>query len=86
MFSLWVLIKLFNVCFEIKGTSPDRTKVWPDLFDKYKSEINPDDYLEGVQNAATVWKGKRYGIPYDGDVLIFHSPVVLSIEPKVEAP
>ena len=43
-----------------------------DLFDKYKSQINPDDYLEGVQNAATVWKGKRYGIPYDGDVLIFY--------------
>ena len=43
-----------------------------DLFDKYSSEIDPDDYLEGVQNAATVWKGKRYGIPYDGDVLIFY--------------
>ena len=41
-------------------------------FKQYENEINPSDYLEGVQNAATVWKGTRYGIPYDGDVLIFY--------------
>jgi multiple sugar transport system substrate-binding protein len=42
------------------------------FFEKYKDQINPDDYLKGVQNGATVWKGKNYGIPYDGDVLIFY--------------
>ena len=43
-----------------------------DYFTKYAADVKPDDYLQGVQNGASVWKGKRYGIPYDGDVLIFY--------------
>jgi multiple sugar transport system substrate-binding protein len=43
-----------------------------DFFAKHADQVKPDDYLQGVQNGATVWRGKRYGIPYDGDVLIFY--------------
>ena len=39
---------------------------------KYADLVQSDDYLKGVQNGATVWKGKQMGIPYDGDVLIFY--------------
>jgi len=42
-----------------------------------KAEIQPDDYLPNIYDAYTLYDGKRWGLPYDGDshVLFFNKEI-----------
>ena len=42
------------------------------LYEKYASEINIDDFIEGAQVGFDKYQGSWYAIPYDGDVNIFY--------------
>jgi multiple sugar transport system substrate-binding protein len=42
-----------------------------------KAEIQPDDFLQRVYDTYTLYKGRRYGLPYDGDShLLFYNKEV----------
>lgn len=43
-----------------------------DLYQKYGSEINTSDYIEGAQVGFDKYQGSWYAVPYDGDVNIFY--------------
>ena len=51
-------------------------------YEKYASEINTDDYIQGAQVGFDKYQGKWYAIPYDGDVNIFYYRKDLLEDPK----
>ena len=43
-----------------------------------KDQIQPDDYIPLIYDAYTLYDGKRYGLPYDGDShLLFYNKEIL---------
>ncbi|MCX5514950.1 ABC transporter substrate-binding protein [Kaistia algarum] len=43
-----------------------------------KAEIQPDDYIPLIYDTYTLYDGKRYGLPYDGDShLLFYNKEIL---------
>ena len=48
------------------------------LIERDKAEIKPDDYIPLIYDAYTLYDGKRYGLPYDGDShLLFYNKEIL---------
>ncbi|WP_240705129.1 ABC transporter substrate-binding protein [Pacificoceanicola onchidii] len=38
-----------------------------DLIERDKAEIQPDDYIQNVYNPYSLYNGRRFGLPFDGD-------------------
>ncbi|HXW30783.1 MAG TPA: sugar ABC transporter substrate-binding protein [Xanthobacteraceae bacterium] len=49
-----------------------------DLIEKDKDKIQPADYIASIYDAYTLVKGRRWGLPYDGDshVLFFNTDIL----------
>jgi multiple sugar transport system substrate-binding protein len=54
-------------------------------YEKYKDLLNLSDFIEGAQVGFNKYKGKWYGIPYDGDILIWYYRKDLWENPKNKA-
>jgi multiple sugar transport system substrate-binding protein len=54
-------------------------------YEKYKNLLNLSDFIEGAQVGFNKYKGNWYGIPYDGDVLIWYYRKDLWENPKHKA-
>ena len=48
-----------------------------DLIERDKAEIQPDDFIKTIYDLYTEHKGRRYGLPYDGDshVLFYNKEI-----------
>lgn len=50
-----------------------------DWIERDKADIQPDDYLPNIYDIYTLHKGRRWGLPYDGDAhLLFYNKEILS--------
>ncbi|WP_421850408.1 ABC transporter substrate-binding protein [Oricola sp.] len=50
-----------------------------DLIERDREMINPDDFVPSVYDAYSLWNGRRYALPFDGDThALFYNKEILA--------